>query len=328
MGGALILNARKLLACAMLALLAACAHAGDSAAPTTPQKRVALTFDDAPRAPGAFLSEDERTRRLIASLKKAGVNQAAFFINPGNITSSGDERRIRSYVDAGHVLANHSATHPRLSQTANDAYIADIDAAAAWLNGREGNRPWFRYPFLDEGRQDKAKRDTVRDALSERGLTNGYVTIDASDWFYEAAARKASGQGKTIDRAALRDLYVEVHVDAAEFYDQLARQVIGRSPAHVMLLHETDLAALWIGDLVEALRAKGWTIISADEAYADPLGNFAKTFDTPSAQGTLTEMVAWQAGAPAPRWYIGNDTQVAQEWFDRRVLGQSPPKND
>ena len=314
--------------CAMLVVLAACTHAGDVAPQPATGKRIALTFDDAPRGPGAFLSEDERTSMLIANLSEAGVDQAAFFVNPGHIESADDARRISAYVKAGHVLANHTATHPHLSQTDVEAYVADIDAAAEWLDAQEGNRPWFRYPYLDEGRADKAKRDAIREALADRGLVNGYVTIDASDWFYESAAIAAKAEGKAIDRDAFRDLYVEAHVEAAEFYDQLARQVIGRSPAHVMLLHETDIAALWIGELVEALRAKGWTIISADEAFADPFGAYAKSFDTPSAQGTLTEMVAWEAGAPAPRWYRGNDTKLAQEWFDRRVLGQAPAKND
>jgi hypothetical protein len=34
----------------------------------------------------------------------------------------------------------------------------------------------------------------------------------------------------------------------------------------MMLLHETDLAALYIGDLVRALRRAGWTVVSADAA--------------------------------------------------------------
>ena len=45
-------------------------------APATAQKRIALTFDDAPRQRGAFFTPDERTRRLIAGLKRAGVQQA------------------------------------------------------------------------------------------------------------------------------------------------------------------------------------------------------------------------------------------------------------
>ena len=159
--------------CAMLVVLAACTHAGDVAPQPATGKRIALTFDDAPRGPGAFLSEDERTSMLIANLSEAGVDQAAFFVNPGHIESADDARRISAYVKAGHVLANHTATHPHLSQTDVEAYVADIDAAAEWLNGQEGNRPWFRYPYLDEGRADKAKRDAIREALAERGLVNG-----------------------------------------------------------------------------------------------------------------------------------------------------------
>ena len=307
---------------------AACAHAEDAADAPAQAKRIALSFDDAPRARGPFLTEDERTRLLIANLAKAGVEQAAFFVNPGQIDSLAEERRVMAYVAAGHIIANHSANHPRLSQTDLADYLADIDAAEDWLEGREGYRPWFRFPYLDEGRQDAAKRDAVRAALAERGLANGYVTVDASDWFYEGAAKSAVAQGKTIDRDALRDLYVETHVEAAEFYDTLAQQATGRSPVHMLLLHETDIAALWIGDLVAALEARGWTIVSADEAYADPFAALAPTYDTPSAQGTLTEMVAWEKGLPAPRWYRGNNTDLAQQWFDARVLGQSEDTGD
>jgi hypothetical protein len=39
----------------------------------------------------------------------------------------------------------------------------------------------------------------------------------------------------------------------------------------VLLLHENDLAALFVDDLAEALRRKGWTIVPAIEAYQDPI---------------------------------------------------------
>ena len=177
----------------LLGVLAACAHAETApTAPRSPEKRIALSFDDAPRAPGAFLTEEERTRLLIANLAEAGVDQAVFFVNPGQIDGADDEARIVAYVAAGHVIANHSASPPHLSQTDAAAYLADIDAAEEWLHGRAGYRPWFRYPYLDEGRQDKGKRDAVREGLAQRGLSNGYVTIDASDWFYESAAKRAT----------------------------------------------------------------------------------------------------------------------------------------
>jgi peptidoglycan/xylan/chitin deacetylase (PgdA/CDA1 family) len=312
----------RLLLALLLLPLAACA----TSAPEPSGKRIALTFDDVPRGPGAFLSQEERTRRLIGALRSARVRQAAFFVNPGfleNPERAGGEQRIAAYVAAGHVLANHSWSHPRLNAMSADAYLADIDRAEQWLRGRQGRRPWFRFPFLDEGGSDKAKRDAVRAGLAARGLRNGYVTVDGSDWNIERLTVDAVRAGKRIDMDALRDLYVETHVEAAEFYDALARRTIGRSPAHVLLLHETDLAALYVTDLVAALRARGWEIVTADEAYRDSLRT-AKP-NVPSAQGTLIEAMAWERGLPPPRWYERNNMRVAGALYAQRVLHEPPP---
>src|SRR3954462_4722236 len=87
-------------------------------APAAADKRIALTFDDVPRDRGAFFTPDQRTIRLIAGLHEAGVRQAAFYIVPGQVGHDdgvGGEERIKAYVAAGHVIADHSFTHPHLS---------------------------------------------------------------------------------------------------------------------------------------------------------------------------------------------------------------------
>lgn len=289
--------------------------------PAAAQKMIALSFDDVPRGRGAFFTPDERSARIIAELKAADAPQAVFFVNPCHIGAGdgvGGEARIAAYVAAGHVIANHSCTHPHLNAAAADTYLADIDKAEAWLKDRPGYRPWFRFPFLDEGGADKAKRDALRSGLAARGLHNGYVTAESSDWHLESLTIQAAKAGKPIDRTALGQLYVTWHVEAADYADGLMQAAIGRQPVQVMLLHETDLAALYIGDLVRALRKAGWTLVSADTAYADPIG--ALRPDVPSAQGTLTEALAWEKGLPAPRWYRYNDTRLATAEFNAKVL--------
>lgn len=292
--------------------------------PAAAQKMIALSFDDVPRGRGAFFTPDERTQRIIAELKKAKAPQAVFFVNPaaiGHGDGVGGAERIAAYLAAGHVIANHGNTHKRLSTTDTEVYLADIDAAEVWLKGRPGYRPWFRFPFLDEGGKDKAKRDALRQGLAERGLRNGYVTAESSDWHLETLTREAVQSGKSVDRKALGTLYVTWHVEAADFADAMMQRVTGRPPVQVMLLHETDLAALYIGDLVRALRKAGWTVVSADTAYSDPIGK--EMPDVPSAQGTLTEALAWQVGVPAPRWYRYNQTDLATAVFRDKVLGES-----
>ncbi|HQA18443.1 MAG TPA: polysaccharide deacetylase, partial [Novosphingobium sp.] len=184
-----------------------------------------------------------------------------------------------------------------------------------------GYRPWLRFPYLHEGGTDKAKRDAVRAGLAARGLRNGYVTADGVDWHLEQLTTDAAAAGKTMDMKALRKLYLQMQIGAIEYHDAMARQTLGRSPAHVMLLHETDLAALYIEDLVTELRSRGWTIITADEAYRDPLG---KAFpDVPWAGGTLTGAMAWEKNIDPPLSPLWISESVATHLFQRRVLKET-----
>ena len=109
----------------------------------------------------------------------------------------------------------------------------------------------------------------------------------------------------------------------ANFFDDLARKTFGRSPVHVMLLHETDVTAMFLPRLIAALKADGWTMVPVDEAYADPIAGLQPK--VPSAQGTIVELAAWQRGVPEPRWYERNNERIVQALFDVRVLGLPTP---
>ena len=147
---------RALASILMVFALAACA----TARPTGDMKRIAITFDDIPRGAGRLIERAERADMLRTALHEASVEQAAFFLNPSALQDRPQAiEDILAYVADGHVVANHSNSRPRLSQTDAEDYIADIDAAEAWISQINGHRPWFRYPFLDEGADDMAKRD-------------------------------------------------------------------------------------------------------------------------------------------------------------------------
>ena len=141
--------------------------------------------------------------------------------------------------------------------------------------------------------------------------------MDASDWYIDDAANRLVASGQPLDRDKLRDHWVDSHVAAAEFYDDLARRTFGRSPAHVLLLHETDAAALYIGDLVDALKDRGWTIVTVDEAFADPIYQLRP--ETPWAGGTLVGQVAWARNVDGEHWFAGNREDALAESFEREV---------
>jgi peptidoglycan/xylan/chitin deacetylase (PgdA/CDA1 family) len=300
----------------LIGLFLACpALAGDAAPGASDTRTIAITFDDSPRRATGYFSGPERAERLIVSLRTAGVTQAVFFCNTSQFDEEG-RARVLAFAKAGHLLANHTHSHPDLHRVGSQDFIADALRADAVLRGLPGTRKWLRFPYLREG-ATLADRDAVRAWMRESGYRPGYVTVDNYDWYLESLFQQAVAAGRTIDFDQLRDAYVEILADAVEFYDGIAQTALGRSPAHVLLLHETDLAALFIDELVASLRQRGWRIVTADEAYADPIAS-----EEPKTlllgQGRVVAL-AIDRGYQGPRGLLEDEAEIKAELERRGV---------
>ncbi|MEL6687235.1 MAG: polysaccharide deacetylase family protein [Pseudomonadota bacterium] len=238
-------------------------------------KRIALSYDDAPRGDGRMFTGEARTQALIQQWEVMNTGPVVIFATTRGLGDPPGRERLQDYAEAGHIIANHTHTHPWAGRVSVEDFLAEIDRTEEELEGFPNRRPWFRFPFLDEGGygEDKEaarlKRDELREGLAERGLRNGYVTVDTFDWHLDSLLQQALRDGRLVDETALSKVYAEMVVDAAEHYDRMALEVLGHRPAHVLLLHENDVAALATDEMVLALKAAGWAIIHPDEAYAD-----------------------------------------------------------
>ncbi len=263
----------------VLVLIICCGCSASEPPEELPQfapKRIALTYDDGPLGDGPRYSGRERTDALISQLAEAETGPVVFFVTTRGLDQTNGVDRIVDYAAAGHLIANHSDQHIHASRTSTEDYISDIERAETRLNMFENRRPWFRFPYLDEGgsaadSKSSAKRDALRAALEQRGLLSGYVTIDTYDWHLDSLWAEAVRTEQEVDLEALSRVYVDMVVDAATHYDDLAVRVLDRRPVQVLLLHENDLAASFTTEMVDALRADGWEIVDPDVAFADPI---------------------------------------------------------
>lgn len=256
--------------------LSGCVASQPEVMPAPSAKRIALTYDDAPTGDGPRFVGERRTPEFLRQLEEADVGEVTIFVTTAGLEDPCGPVRIEAYAANGHLIANHSDKHLWASRTPVEEYLADIDLAETKLQGMRNRRPWYRFPFLDEGgvgegNRDGVRRDELRAGLAQRGLSNGYVTIDNYDWHLDALWKRAVKDGKDVNLEALGKLYVDMIVGAANHYDTLSQSIVGRRINHVLLLHENDLAASFTVQLVRALREDGWEIISADAAYADPI---------------------------------------------------------
>ncbi len=228
-----------------------------------------LTFDDGPnRVKTLLLSPGERNEGLLQALRKEKVH-AIVFANgvDGGDTPEGREA-LAAWGREGHLVGNHTYSHLRLTDPAS--YQADVLRCDALIRTVPGYTRLFRFPYLKEG-DTTAARDGMRKALAEAGYRNAHVTIPTFDWLLDERLRTRLRQDPRADLGPYRAYYVEHVLDQADRARALAQKLAGREVKHAILLHHCLLNALFLGDVIHALKVNGWSFVDPLEAYADPL---------------------------------------------------------
>lgn len=284
-------------------------------------KQLAITFDDSPRAANGFLSGPERASRLVKALAKHKIAQVAFFSVSKHLNVEGVQR-LKTYSDAGHIIANHSHDHSDFNQLPLAQYIDNFLQADGQLVQFATFRKMFRYPYLREGNSQE-KRDGMRVALKNHGYQNAYITLNNYDWFIENLFQGALSKGMKVDFTLMSEFYVDMLIESIEYYDELAIKHLNRSPKHVLLLHEMDISALFIGDLVDELRRRNWTIITPEQAYTDDISQVITNRVLKYNPGRIGE-IARDKGQRKKLWHHSLDEAYLTKTFNEQVLLLKP----
>jgi peptidoglycan/xylan/chitin deacetylase (PgdA/CDA1 family) len=231
--------------------------------------QLAITMDDFSWHDAVKLTATERNQALLGVLSSHAI-KAGLFVVGRNIDSEEGKRLLADWDKAGHLIGNHTYSHRNYSSPATSVsdYEEDILRAEALLKAFPGFRKYFRFPMLKEG-DTVARRDAMRSFLAHQGYHIGHVTIDNSDWIVDQhlTARLKKEPGADVTR--YRDFYLEHMWDRAQYYDSLARRVLGRPVKHTILMHFNLLNGLFLNDLLEMFKGKGWQLIDAAEAFKD-----------------------------------------------------------
>jgi peptidoglycan/xylan/chitin deacetylase (PgdA/CDA1 family) len=131
----------------------------------TKQKLVALTFDDGPDA--------HYTPKILDILKKKGV-PATFFVVGRQIQAYPNV--LKRMVDEGHAIANHTWTHPKLSQVTTSKMVQEIQSTQHEMQRVVGRKPdLFRPPYGLITRSDAM-------VLNDMGFRIIMWSVDTLDW--------------------------------------------------------------------------------------------------------------------------------------------------
>lgn len=285
-------------------------------------KEVAFTIDDAPMRDMAIYSGDQRASILIGTFKKHNI-QVVFFSISRNLSYPERANRMQRYVDAGHLIANHTHSHPNYDQTSISEYLLDVDRAHELLRSYKTFRPWFRFPMLRHGNTVR-KRDSMRKHLSQMKYRIAYVSLDIQDWFMASLVDQGVKSGRDVNTENLCSAYSDLISDTMENYNSKAVELLGRSPKHAIVLHENDLLALCLETLISKIQSQGWKIISPEEAYKDPI--YQRSPNTLFNNNGLIAALYHEAKNEKiydPWSYPWNDGQLIRDEFQRRKVFKS-----
>ncbi|MEU1053452.1 polysaccharide deacetylase family protein [Streptomyces sp. NPDC005876] len=165
------------------------AAAGTAVADAAPERAAAcngyvgLTFDDGPSS---------TTSTLLNALKQNGLRATMF--NQGQYAAA-NPGLVKAQVDAGMWVANHSYTHPHLTQLGQAQIDSEISRTQQAIANAGGGTPkLFRPPYGETN-------STVRAVEAKYGLTEVIWDVDSQDWnnastdaIVQAAGRLTNGQ--------------------------------------------------------------------------------------------------------------------------------------
>jgi peptidoglycan/xylan/chitin deacetylase (PgdA/CDA1 family) len=262
------------------------------------RREIAITIDDLPfGGPDLGLPRVRAANAaILAALRREGV-PAVGFVNEGRLYVAGeiDARTalLEEWLEAGEELGNHTFSHLSLQETPLPAFEEDVvrgETVTRWLLGRRGKTlRYFRHPFLRTGPTLETRKD-FEGFLAARGYTVAPVTIENSDYVFSRVYSEAKTKGDAEGMRQTAEAYLRFTGAQLDFWEGVARTVLGRPVRHVLLLHDDEINADHLGEVLALLKRRGYRFVPLEEALRDEA---YRSPDTYAGQAGVSWLYRW-----------------------------------
>lgn len=216
---------------------------GISRALPAPAKTVVLTFDDGP--------SDLNTPEVLKILSAYKI-KATFFMQ-GNHAINLPEI-VKQVAAEGHIVANHSYSHPIFPQLKTDEQEKEILSADQVLAPVMANTPLklFRFPY---GSSTCHAINFVVNTTKYEGSLGWHV--DTCDWAYQAT-------GTVTSEKALKNC--EIKTENISSYQAHVMDQVRKNNGGIILMHETnDNTVANLEAIIRTLLSEGYKFINMND---------------------------------------------------------------
>ena len=263
------------------------------------QKKVAVTFDDLPFACMCETQEEKNalTDKLISTFKTHNIPVLGF-VNEQKLHTNGlaDPAKvalIQRWLDARLELGNHGYNHVNITEIPLDEYKQEIlkgEKISRELS-RKAKMPfrYFRHPYLSPG-NTLAIRKELDVFLKQNKYKIAPNTITYQDYTFSDAYEMALKLGDTETAKKIREAYIPYTISQFEAAEKQSDDLFSRQVNQILMVHANMLNADAFGDVAAALKNRGYSFISTDEALKDPA--YSRP-DTTQGRAGVTWLSRW-----------------------------------
>jgi peptidoglycan/xylan/chitin deacetylase (PgdA/CDA1 family) len=276
---------------------------------------LSITIDDPNTEPSSIMAWFETDDAILNTLSKNNL-QAALFVCGKRVDNADGKVLLEKWDSAGHMICNHSYSHHYFhsKKIPLEEFEKDMIVNDSLIKPYGNYTKLFRYPYLKEGNTSE-KRDGFRKFLDSMGYGNGFVTIDASDWYISSRLNDTLKYDQNADKSPFRQFYLDHIFERASFYDSLALLLTGRHIKHTLLLHHNLINALFLEDLIMMFKEKGWEFVNANDAFSDDIGR-TKPDILPAGESLIWALAKESVKYNDILRYPGEDADYEKEKLD------------
>lgn len=267
--------------------------------------KMAVTVDDQFQWSGVPFAEGWSPRRVSKAMIDAFAEHDVRGVYAFNSTAASLEHPggldiLDDWCAAGHYVGNHTHEHLSLNWMDVDTYLKDMDTSERMLSRWIEASPtrYFRYAYAMEGdTEDKTRQ--VQSRLTKSGYLSNPVTM----WFYDAQFMIAYNRAVALsDRNSIRwleDSLVDTALSLITSQAAASARALGRSPAHILLIHGTAIAGATVERILGRLAEAGVVFVTSEEAMQDPANVIGPQLTTRKFRN-VSQKYAELAGDPIP----------------------------
>jgi peptidoglycan/xylan/chitin deacetylase (PgdA/CDA1 family) len=251
------------------------------------KKQVCFSFDDLPVVTYGMTDscfQKELMNNLIHSLKSNNipaigfVNEKKLFDN--DIVDPVQFGILKSWVDNGFDLGNHTYSHPDYNSTSFMEYSQNVlrgeKISKEILNRQNKSLKYFRHPFLHVGNK-KEKADSLDNFLLNHGYIVAPVTIDNEDYLFALAYKRAKTGNDTARMSQIGRDYIDYMERKLKYYEKQSLLLFGREISQILLLHASLINSDYVDSLAEMFSKNNYEFVSMDKVLEDKAYNTAIT---------------------------------------------------